>query len=170
MTRSLLAGFATAVVMVTSSVAQTAQPPKTALAQNVNRTEAALLQLAWKNFLDAWSTGDWAPFASMIGDEVEFAFPAGPHAGRHIGAQGKVVFLAWIADMRRLGMRINATTISTVIDGNRGVFESSSASVPTGAYRNTESITMEVHNGKIVAFREYWQELDPQAAAKRSSP
>jgi ketosteroid isomerase-like protein len=39
-----------------------------------------------------------------------------------------------------------------------------------GMYHNTESITMEVRNGKIIAFREYWQELDPQAAAKRSSP
>jgi ketosteroid isomerase-like protein len=72
--------------------------------------------------------------------------------------------------MQRLNMRINSTTTSTVIQENRGVFETSATSVPAGAYRNRESITMEVRNGKIVAFREYWLELDPQAAAKRSKP
>jgi ketosteroid isomerase-like protein len=170
MIRSLLAGVAVSVMLAVPSLAQTTQPRPKASVQSANQKDAALLHLAWKNFLDAWATGNWAPFSSLIGDEVEFAFPTGPHAGLHTGAQGKAVFLAWIADMQRLGLRIKSTTTSTVIQGNRGVFETSATSVPAGAYRNRESITMEVRNGKIVAFREYWLELDPQAAAKRSKP
>lgn len=170
MIRSLLAGVALSVAAATSGLAQTAQTPPPSVSQPAKSAEATLLQLAWKNFLDAWATGDWAPFAAMVGDEAEFSFPSGPHAGRHTGANGSKAFRAWIDDMRKLGLRINATTISTVIEGNRGVFESASASVPSGVYKNTESITMEVRKGKIVAFREYWQELDPQAAATRQKP
>jgi hypothetical protein len=67
-------------------------------------------------------------------------------------------------------MRINATTISTAVEGHRGVFESSSTNMPAGAYSNTQPITMEDCNGKIVALRECWQKFDSHAAAKCLKP
>jgi hypothetical protein len=86
MIRSLLAGVAVSVMIAVPSLAQTTQPRPKASVQSANQKDAAILHLAWKNFLDAWATGNWAHFSSLIGDEVEFAFPTGPHAGLYTGA------------------------------------------------------------------------------------
>lgn len=114
---------------------------------------------AWRRFLAAWDSGDWAPFLEMTTDDFQFQFPVGPHAGRHEGAAGKAALEAWIESNR--GVRIKGRALEVMIAGDTAVFESYGESVPPDAYRNFEAIVFEVEGDRIRAMREYWGLADP---------
>ncbi|WGM45981.1 hypothetical protein KOAAANKH_00846 [Brevundimonas sp. NIBR10] len=110
-------------------------------------------------FIQAWATGDWAPFTSMFADDFVFQFPAGPHSGRRHGSEARRHMEQWSTDAA-VNARIAANENLRLIDGDWLVLAMRGEGQMAGRpYRGVETVFLRMQAGRIVEYREYLSEL-----------
>jgi ketosteroid isomerase-like protein len=130
-------------------------------AQTTQNSNNAVLDAAADHFYAGWAKGNWEPFIATLSDDFIFQFPAGPHAGRHIGAGAKDKLIAFVREHGRAGnrvpdvqmtLRVNTGEWIITNDRGRGVIDGK-------PYDQLHAIFMRAKDGKIVEFREYFGNL-----------
>ncbi len=117
---------------------------------------AGVAERAYERFCTGFTTGEWDDFFELVAEEVDFAWPVEPGAGRFSGSEGRKRmeqhFRFFVGDNRMTDIRRTATTVAedTVIfeDDSRGVV----AGMP---YHARHCVFFTVGDGRIVGFREY---------------
>jgi ketosteroid isomerase-like protein len=130
-------------------------------AQTATVPNKVVLNQAADRFYTGWATGDWEPFIATLSDDFIFQFPAGPYAGRHVGAGAKNKLVAWAREHGKAGNRVpNVEITLRVHDKDWIVLNDRGSGVIDGKpYDNLHAIEMKAKNGKIVEFREYFGNL-----------
>jgi ketosteroid isomerase-like protein len=156
---SLAAAALTAWPLVSAAQSQPAQTPQ--VAQAAQTANKAILDTAVDHFYAGWAYGNWEPFLATLSDDFIFQFPAGPHAGRHVGAVAKQKMIAFVTEHAKAGNRVTNVQMTLRInngewivtnDRGRGVIDGK-------PYDQLHAIFMRAKDGKIVEFREYFGNL-----------
>jgi ketosteroid isomerase-like protein len=133
----------------------------TAQAQTNQNSNKAVLDAAADHFYAGWAKGNWEPFIATLSDDFIFQFPAGPHAGRHIGVGAKDKLIAFVREHGKAGnrvpdvqmtLRVNTGEWIITNDRGRGVIDGK-------PYDQLHAIFMRAKDGKIVEFRECFGNL-----------
>ena len=119
----------------------------------------ALLGTCMDNFLNAWTTGDWTPFTSMISEDLIFQFPAGPLMGLYMPPVGHQMMMGFASSMAHNRM-------TEIVQGERffagdwlvAMFRSKGV-INAQPYTGVEAIFLRAAGGKIVEYREYMGEM-----------
>jgi ketosteroid isomerase-like protein len=152
--QSILFSFVTSALLAFTSLS-------TAQTQTTQNSNKAVLDSAADHFYAGWAKGNWEPFIATLGDDFIFQFPAGPHAGRHVGAGAKDKLIAFVREHGKAGnrvpdvqmtLRVNTGEWIITNDRGRGVIDGK-------PYDQLHAIFMRAKDGKIVEFREYFGNL-----------
>jgi ketosteroid isomerase-like protein len=116
----------------------------------------AAAELAYARFCTGFLTGDWDPFFHLVADEVDFAWPVEPGAGRFTGREGRRLmeehFRVFGGALRMTDIRRTATTVA----GDTVIFEDDSRGDLAGqAYHARHCIFFTLRDGRVVGYREY---------------
>jgi ketosteroid isomerase-like protein len=156
MKRNLFAVFLMMLALLLPSSFISSANAQTALVSN-----KVILDQAADYFYAGWANGNWEPFIATLSDDFIFQFPAGPYAGRHIGAGAKDKLVAWAREHGRAGNRVSKVEMTLRVHaGNWIILNDRGSGVIDGKpYDNLHAIVMRAENGKIVEYREYFGNL-----------
>ena len=117
-----------------------------------------------------WATGEWGEYLALISDDFTFWMPAGDVRGKNVG---KTAWERYVRSATQAGTRltISAPQVLTM-SGDHFVFESTSEGLLFGKvpWKNRVAISVDVRDGKIVGFREYFGDLDPEFLRMLAGP
>jgi ketosteroid isomerase-like protein len=130
-------------------------------AQTALVSNKVILDQVADHFYAGGASGNWEPFIATLSDDFIFQFPAGPYAGRHIGAGAKDKLVAWAREHGRVGNRVPKVEMTLRVHaGNWIILNDRGSGVIDGKpYDNLHAIVMRAENGKIVEYREYFGNL-----------
>jgi ketosteroid isomerase-like protein len=119
-------------------------------------TTTAIADLAYARFSRGFTDGDWDAFFELVADEVDFAWPTAPGAGRFTGADGRREmekrFRTFGGDRRMTDINVTARNVS----GDTVFYEDDSRGVMAGVpYHGRHCIIFTVRDGLVVGYREY---------------
>jgi ketosteroid isomerase-like protein len=133
----------------------------TAHAQTAQVSNQLVLDQAADRFYAGWATGNWEPFIATLSDDFIFQFPAGPYAGRHVGAGAKDKLAAWAREHGKAGNRVPNVEMTLRVHADDWIIlnDRGSGVIDGKPYDNLHAIVMRAKNGKIVEYREYFGNL-----------
>ena len=116
---------------------------------------------ALAGFARSAKTGDFSGFVELLADDVEFRIPVG-EPKRY---DGRAATVAYLDIFKTADADLDyEPPFRTTRAGNTVVFEYEDHGRLKGApYRNTIAISLDIRDGRIAAYREYWGEVDTSA-------
>ena len=113
---------------------------------------------AFHLFAHGWATGDFQPYIDMLADDVEFSFPEGEQGGHFTGKEGRLKMIAKCKAHADSGERLTLHPPHHITsNGTTTVFEFvAEGMLVSGFYRGEIAIALEVKEGKVCGFREYY--------------
>jgi ketosteroid isomerase-like protein len=119
-------------------------------------TTTAIADLAYAQFCRGFTEGRWDEFFDLVADEVDFAWPTAPGAGRFTGTDGRKEmekrFRTFGGDRRMTDIHITARSVS----GDTVFYEDDSHGVMAGVpYHRRHCIIFTVRDGLVIGYREY---------------
>jgi ketosteroid isomerase-like protein len=131
-------------------------------------TTTAIADLAYARFSHGFTDGQWDEFFDLVADEVDFAWPTAPGAGRFMGAEGREEmeqrFRTFGGDRRMTDINVTARNVS----GDTVFYEDDSRGVMAGVpYHGRHCIIFTVRDGLVIGYREYVAQASKQCRARR---
>ncbi|OUL35773.1 nuclear transport factor 2 family protein [Nostoc sp. 106C] len=117
---------------------------------------------AFEAFTQGWTTGDFQPFLELLTDEFTFWYPYGKYRGKFTGQAGKAQMIAKCHEHSEAGDRLTFSSPHHITSSNTTVmfeFECEGV-IDKQPYEGRIAIALEVSNGKISGFREYFGDVD----------
>jgi hypothetical protein len=113
---------------------------------------------AFGHFAHGWATGDFEPYIAMLAEVVEFSFPDGPQRGHYTGEEGRERMIAKCRGHAEAGERLTLHPPHHITgSGTTAVFEFvAEGNLNDRYYRGEIAIALEVAEGNITGFREYY--------------
>jgi ketosteroid isomerase-like protein len=136
-------------------------PASHAQVQAPQASTKATLDTAADHFYSGWANGNWEPFIAMLSDDFIFQFPAGPYAGRHVGAGAKDKLVAWAREHGTAGNRVPNVEMTLRVQAGDWIIlnDKGTGMIDGKPYSNLHAIFLRAKDGKIVEFREYFGNL-----------
>ena len=124
----------------------------------MNNTDLDTAMQAFQHFTHGWATGDFQPYIDMLAEAVDFSFPEGPQRGHYSGEEGKRRMIAKCRGHAESGERLTLHPPHHITSsGITTVFEFvAEGMLADGYYRGEIAIALEVGEGNITGFREYY--------------
>jgi ketosteroid isomerase-like protein len=128
------------------------------LKYNMNNATLDTAMQAFRHFAHGWATGDFQPYIAMLAEGVEFSFPDGPQRGHYTGVEGRRRMIAKCRGDAESGARLTLHPPHHITSsGTTTLFEFiAEGRVADRYYRGEIAIVLEVGEGNITGFREYY--------------
>lgn len=117
---------------------------------------------AFEAFAHGWKTGNFQPFLDMLADEVMFWYPYGKYRGKFSGQEGKAKLIAKCLEHSKAGDCLtfypphHTTQSDTTV-----MFEfECEGTIENEVYCGRIAVAFDIHNNKVVGFREYFGDVD----------
>ncbi len=122
----------------------------------MNQPSHEVLNHAYQQFLNGWTTGNWQAFLDLLSDDLIFQYPAGAYKGRHLAPEGKLKMSAWANSHTEAGDRIQITPTLKLFQDDWGIFCANSIGTYNGEpYDGNEAYFIRVRGNQIIEYREY---------------
>lgn len=121
-----------------------------------------IAQPAFDAFAQGWATGNFQPFLEMLTDEFTFWYPYGNYRGKFTGRAGKAQMIAKCHEHTQAGDRLTFSPPHHITSSDTTVmFEfECEGMIDKEPYRGRIAIALEVSDGRISGFREYFGDVD----------
>ncbi len=120
----------------------------------------AVASRAFGHLRDGLASGNWQPWLDMLADDFSFRFPMGRWRGEHRGRSDAARFCAYVRSVYPEGLELEIDRVTanqdTVVFEFRDWGTLIIPDQPPRAYRNRVAISLDVRDGRIAAYREYF--------------
>jgi ketosteroid isomerase-like protein len=115
---------------------------------------------AFDRFKEGLATGRWQGFLDMLADDFSFHFPTGKWRGEWRGKAKAAEFLAYVSTVFPGGLEVTLDRVQCSDTTCVFEFRDSGTMVipgqPPQPYKNRVAVSLDVRDGQIVGYREYF--------------
>jgi ketosteroid isomerase-like protein len=117
---------------------------------------AEVARAAFDAFTRGLATGDWSGWLALLADDFTFWFPTGRYHGLNEGKARAAEFFAYVTQAFGPG-GLEVMLDRVTANETTAVFEFRDQGTLRGEpYRNRVAISLDVRDGKVAAYREYF--------------